>query len=76
MLQSSGAEVVSYQAEQLFDAEGCRESYIRIVPDLYSVTHKMDDASPANIANIKDAATRYIKNNSQLLDTIVEKLLD
>jgi hypothetical protein len=36
----------------------------------------MDDASPANIANIKDAANRYIENNSNLLDTIVEKLLD
>jgi patatin-like phospholipase/acyl hydrolase len=76
MLQSSGAEVVSYQAAQLFEAEGCPDRYIRIVPDLYNVTHKMDDASPRNIANIKEAANRCIKNNSQLLDEIVEKLLD
>lgn len=36
----------------------------------------MDDASPANIARIKDAANQCIANHSNLLDAIVEKLLD
>ncbi len=76
MLQSSSAEVVSYQVGKLFDAEGCSDRYIRIVPDLYNVTHKMDDASAKNIANIRDAGNKYIATNSKLLDEVVKQLIN
>jgi hypothetical protein len=76
MLQSSGAEVVSYQTARLFEAEGCPERYIRIVPELYDVTHKMDDASHCNIANLREAGQKYITNHSAQLDSIVERLVN
>ena len=75
MLQSSSAEVVSYQVDKLFDSEGCSERYIRIVPELYDVTHKMDDTSPRNIANMKSAAEKYITDNSNQLDEIVNNII-
>jgi patatin-like phospholipase/acyl hydrolase len=75
MLQSSSAEVVSYQVDKLFDSENCREQYIRIVPELYDVSHKMDDASPKNIARLRDAGRKYIANNSGQLDEIVQLII-
>jgi patatin-like phospholipase/acyl hydrolase len=74
MLQSSSAEVVSYQTKSLFEAENRPDQYIRIVPELYSVTHKMDDASAPNIANLKKAGAQCITTHSYLLDKIVNDL--
>ena len=76
MLQSSSAEVVSYQVKNLFDAEGCSDRYIRIVPELYDVSHQMDDASPQNIDKIKEAGSRYITIHSKQLDEIVCRLVN
>jgi patatin-like phospholipase/acyl hydrolase len=75
MLQSSSAEVVSYQVDKLFDSEDCREQYIRIVPELYDVSHKMDDASAKNIARLKAAGNKYIADNSKQLDEIIKLLV-
>lgn len=76
MLQSSSAEVVSYQVEKLFDAEGCRDRYIRIVPELYNVSHQMDDASAQNIAHLKEAGNKYITQHTKQLDKIVHDLIN
>jgi hypothetical protein len=35
----------------------------------------MDDASPKNIARLKEAGNKYIANNSHQLDEIVRLLL-
>ena len=75
MLQSSSAEVVSYQVKSLFDAENCSDSYVRIVPELYDVNHRIDDASPKNIARIKEAGNCFISAHSELLDKIVSDLV-
>ena len=74
MLQSSSAEVVSYQVSSLFDSEGCSDQYIRIMPELYKVSHRIDDASPDNIACIKESGARCIEANSALIDKIVSGL--
>jgi patatin-like phospholipase/acyl hydrolase len=75
MLQSSSAEVVSYQVKSLFESENCSDNYIRIVPDLYHANHQMDDTSPKNILNLKEAATRCIASHSEILDRIVNNLI-
>ena len=75
MLQSSSAEVVSYQVKSLFDAENCGDHYIRIVPELYDVSHRIDDVSPLNIARLKEAGNRYITSHSEVLDKIVSNLI-
>ena len=74
MLQSSSAEVVSYQVNSLFESENCTDNYIRIVPDLYNASHRMDDASAKNIAHLKEAGNRCIAAHSELLDQIVDKI--
>ena len=75
MLQSSSAEVVSYQVKSLFESENCPENYIRIIPELYDVTHQMDDASPQNIAHLKEAGARCIATHTELIDQIVGKII-
>ena len=74
ILQSSSAEVVSYQVKSLFNADGCCDRYIRIVPDLYEASSNMDDASPKNIARLKDAGNRSIVHYSEVLDKVVNDL--
>ena len=76
MLQSSSAEVVSYQVQSLFETEGCSDRYIRIMPELHNVTHRMDDASRRNIACIKESGARCIASNSALIDKIVNNLIN
>ena len=76
MLQSSSAEVVSYQVNSLFESENCSDHYIRIVPELYNVTHRMDDASAQNIAHLKEAGYHCITSHSELIDKIVGNLID
>jgi len=75
MLQSSSAEVVSYQVDKLFDSEHCREQYVRLVPEIEGVSHKMDDASPHNIAALKAAGKRFIADNDGKIAQIVNNLL-
>ena len=74
MLQSSSAEVVSYQVKSLFEAENSSDRYIRIEPELYNVNHRIDDASPHNIDRIKVAGNRFIVEHTVLLDKIVNDL--
>jgi hypothetical protein len=62
--------------EKLFEAEDCCDRYIRIVPEIEGVTHKMDDASPKNIAKIKEAGEKYITTHTKRLDEIVKHLIN
>jgi patatin-like phospholipase/acyl hydrolase len=75
MLQSSSAEVVNYQVNSLFEAEECSDRYIRIMPELHNVSHRMDDASPQNIARIKESGLHCLESNSTLIDKIVRDLI-
>ena len=75
ILMTASPEVVSYQLKQLFDVAGCSDSYVRLQPGLYKAKPDMDDVSKANIANLVDAGTQYVKQNGEKLDKIVEQLL-
>lgn len=75
MMMSSSAEVVSYQVSKLFEAIGCRSSYIRIEPDLYMASSEMDDVSDKNIINLENAGLNYINNNEEFLQSIVDELI-
>jgi patatin-like phospholipase/acyl hydrolase len=74
MLLSSSAEVVDYQLRQLFAANGHANSYVRIEPSLGKAKPDMDDASPANIQRLIDAANACIEENLEALDCIAQKL--
>ena len=71
LLLSSSAEVVDYQMRQLFRSTG-QGNYIRLEPALAKAKADMDDASPANIQKLTDAAHAFIEENIERLDEIAK----
>lgn len=75
ILQSSGAEVISYQVGKLFEAEGCQRQYVRLTPEIGSASDQMDDGSEKNITALKQSAQDYIQKHSADLDRVLDDLL-
>lgn len=75
ILQSAGAEVISYQVSKLFSAEECSNQYVRLMPEIGSASAKMDDGTPENISKLKASAQNWIKANSNKLDEVLDDLL-
>ena len=75
ILLSASAEVVDYQMRQLFAVAGCRDCYVRLEPELGNAKPDMDDASDANIRQLKDAGEGFVKDHLDELDDIVNRLL-
>jgi patatin-like phospholipase/acyl hydrolase len=78
ILMSGNSETVCYQLMQLYKTlEGKdRHDYYRIEPPLREALPEMDDASPKNLENLRQAGLWYIDKNKDMLDEIVEKLLE
>lgn len=75
ILQSSGAEVISYQVKKLFEAEDCLRQYVRLSPEIGKASEDMDDGSEKNIEALKESAQDYIKKHSTELDKVINDLL-
>ena len=75
MMLSTSVEVVDYQLSNLFAVAGCSDCYIRLEPALGKAKPDMDDASEANIKNLKAAGDTFVKDNKKKLDAIVDDLL-
>lgn len=75
ILQSSGAEVISYQVKKLFEAEDCLSQYARLTPEIGKASEDMDDGSEKNIEALKASAQDYIKKHSAELDKVINDLL-
>ncbi len=69
IMMSGVSQTVHYQLLQLFKAEDVIKQYVRIDPELYTAKADMDDASPRNLAALKEAGTRASE-----LDEIQDKL--
>lgn len=76
ILQSSGAEVISYQVRKLFEAEECQNQYVRLTPEIGNASDEMDDGSIKNIQALKESALNYIKTHSTELDKVIDDLID
>ncbi len=76
ILLSSSAEVVDYQMQKLFETAGCHDCYVRIDPELGKAKPDMDDVSDENIKQLKDAGYCYIKDHSEELDAVIDKLIE
>jgi hypothetical protein len=63
---------IDYQLDELLGADDC---HFRFQTVLDGVSDKLDDASPANIAGLRELAEASIKLNSQRLAAVCEKLL-
>jgi hypothetical protein len=75
MMLSTSVEVVDYQLSNLFAVAGCSDCYIRLEPALGKAKPDMDDASEANIKNLKAAGESFVRDNKQKLDKTVDDLL-
>lgn len=75
ILQSSGAEVISYQVSKLFEAEECQNQYVRLTPEIGDASDQMDDGSVKNIEALKASALDYIQKHSAELDRVVEDIM-
>lgn len=79
IMMSANSETVNYQLRMMFDSVvepgTSNKDYIRIEPDLLSASSEMDDASPENMARLREAGLDYVANNSSEIDHIVDSLL-
>jgi len=75
MMMSSSAEVVNYQVQKLFEAIGCSSCYVRIEPDLGMASSNMDNVSDRNISNLVNAGLTFVRNNTGMLNGIVDELI-
>lgn len=75
ILQSSGAEVISYLVGKLFEAEECQRQYVRLTPEIGDASDQMDDGSVKNINALKASAQDYIQKHSADLDKVLNDLL-
>lgn len=76
IMMSGVAEVVDYQLRQIFQAVGAQGQYVRINTELpIDVSPDMDDASPKNLAALKELGTYTAQNFDAQLDAFVELIV-
>ncbi|MCH7398093.1 patatin-like phospholipase family protein [Belliella sp. DSM 107340] len=75
IMMSGNSETVSHQLEWLFDAGNNRDGFIRIEPELHQAKPTMDDASKSNMNALRDAAIKYVKDNPEKINNLVDKLI-
>jgi len=76
IMMSGNSETVDFQLKQIFETTDSPDNYIRIQPDLYNANSDMDDASKGNLDALKNAGLKYIEDNKELLDSVVDKLIE
>jgi len=76
MMMSGVSETVDYQLRKLFEAFGKPQNYVRIMPELGMGAPEMDDASPQNLAALKEAGTMSAEKADAVLDRVVDTLLN
>ncbi|NEN23102.1 patatin [Cryomorpha ignava] len=77
IMTSGNSETVDYQLMQIFDTmtPSDKNDYHRVDPGIGLANPEMDDASPANMEALRQAAKAYIAENQNELDVIVSKLI-
>jgi patatin-like phospholipase/acyl hydrolase len=75
IMMSGNSETVSFQVQKLFEAGENPEGFIRTEPGLHNASPDMDDASPKNLAALKEAGTKYVADNPDIINSIVRELI-
>jgi uncharacterized protein len=70
------AEPVDLQMRQIFEEAGASQNYFRINPKLGKASAMMDDASPRNLAALKEAGEYNAKKSDEELEILAERLLN
>jgi uncharacterized protein len=78
ILMSGNSETVSYQLKQMYqELDGENQSnYYRLEPGLLEACSEMDDTTPDNIQNLRQAGLAFAANNNDLLHEIAGKIID
>lgn len=78
ILMSGNSETVDYQLRQMYKTLQPApevQNYYRIEPGLREALSEMDNVTPKNLENLKQAGLWYIDENKTQLDEIADKLL-
>lgn len=77
IMMSGVSQTVDFQLKQLFAAAEKPFQYIRIEPILHHAKAEMDDASPKNLAALKEAGTKSAEDErtDKLLDLVADMLI-
>jgi uncharacterized protein len=75
IMMSGNSETVSHQLSWLFDASGNNEGFIRIEPELHLASSNMDDATENNLKALKEAAIKFVQDNPEKINILVDKLI-
>ena len=73
---SGVSETVTYQLEQIYDAVGRSNQFLRIDPDLAGASAELDDASPKNLQRLKEAGEKAADDNENTLKAFAKLLVD
>ena len=71
LLFSSASEAVDYQLRHLLGPE----RYHRFQAPLVNCSHRLDDASPTNVAGLQEVAAKMIATQSAELDHLAHLLV-
>lgn len=77
VLMSANSETVDYQLTKMYQTLEPADSkdYYRIEPGLHEACSEMDDASPENLENLKQAGLYFVDKHASLLDEIAGKVV-
>lgn len=75
IMMSGVAETVHYQLNQIYDAVGRPDQYLRISPDLGNANSAMDDASMKNLKALKEAGADCAQRNDAALTKFAKMLI-
>jgi patatin-like phospholipase/acyl hydrolase len=75
IMMSASAETIDYQLRKIFASTGNKENYIRLQPELKRASANMDDATRGNLAALQEDADDFIARNTELLHSVIEKIL-
>lgn len=75
IMMSGVSETVDFQLGQIFDAAGSPDQYMRITPKLGAAKPDMDDASPDNLRDLRDAGQEAAQENQARLESLAKLLV-
>ncbi|MBK7030652.1 MAG: patatin-like phospholipase family protein [Bacteroidales bacterium] len=77
ILMSGNSETVNYQLQKMFATITLPDhsDYYRLEPERAPAAAAMDNASPVNMLALKEAGMRFVSENEEKLEYIVEQLI-
>jgi hypothetical protein len=75
IMMSGVADTVDYQLQQIYDAVGKPDQYLRLSPELYTADNAMDNASTDNLQALKNDGITNAKNFDKEITKFAKMLI-